>query len=54
MSPICWLFPGTSLKIPYPTKRVAPCNKPKLSVQPGNGSYAAVPIIEGLKITIGT
>lgn len=46
-------FPGKSRKTPSPTSKLAPWIKPVESVQPGRGSYADVPIIEGLRITRG-
>ena len=42
-----------SYSIPSPTNRLAPYIKPVESVQPGNGSLADVPMIDGLRITIG-
>jgi len=42
-----------SLKMPRPIKRVAPYIMPVESVHPGKGSFAAVAMIEGLKMTIG-
>lgn len=53
MSAMCWLLPGMSRKIPRPTVHTAPWSRPKLSVQPGIGSYAAAPMIEGFRMTIG-
>ena len=46
-------FPVMSYSIPSPTNRLAPYIKPVESVQPGNGSLADVPMIDGLRITIG-
>jgi hypothetical protein len=46
-------FPLISLKMPKPTCKEVPVTSPILSVQPGMGSFAAVPIAEGLIKIIG-